>query len=134
MTWLAGILALLLSLDPVGSYLTRLYPEHINVASPIPQSPGAFGYVEWDTRQVWVDPEAIYRWGPYLTQHDLDAIAACALVHESAHLRFPRREHEIAMIYGYMCLDRLGASAQVKDHVYRQIEATVVVKPRDDHE
>lgn len=121
-TWLAGVVSFL-SADPVGAHMVERYPASITVASPIAQYPGALGYADPKSRSIWIDPAAIQ--SSAVPVSDRDALAACTLVHEAAHLRYPRAEHDIAMLYGYLCMDRLGASQYLKDVTYERIRGVL---------
>ena len=126
--WIASLLLLLAALDPVGHAMTAR--TTIKTAVPLPVNGWALGESDVRTRTIWLNPISIGIMGG----EDREALAACTIVHEAAHLKYPRAEHEVAFWAGYVCLDRLGASRELRDAVYRQMMEAITFKERDDGE
>ena len=126
--WIAGLLLLLAALDPVGSALVARTQPVIRTAVPLPVNGWALGESDVRARTIWLNPISIGIMGG----EDREALAACTIVHEAAHLRYPRAEHEVAFWAGYVCLDRLGASRELRDVVYGQMMEAITPNPESD--
>ena len=125
--WIASLLILLAALDPVGHAMTAR--TTIREATPLPVNGWALGESDVRTRGIWLNPISIGIMGG----SDREALAACTIVHEAAHLKYPRFvEHEVAFWAGYVCLDRLGASRELRDVVYRQMMEAINPNPESD--
>jgi len=119
--FIAGLLLLLASLDPLGSWLVKQYA----VEERAPLTTGAVA--DFQRQTIVVDPEFLEQ--AYRDPKYAKVWASCILVHEAIHLRENTTREEIPNAFTYVCLDRLGAPAWMKDYVYQKIQATIVTPP-----
>jgi hypothetical protein len=115
MLWILAVLLWLSTGDLLGALLVSPYASSIVVSSPL-RTPNAMA--ETDGHTIWIDRGAIETipGGP----EGAMTVAACSLVHEAAHIRYPGLGHEVAYLWGYVCLERMGAPKWLRDGVYQQ--------------
>lgn len=121
--FIVGLLLLLGSFDPLGSWLVQQYP--IQVRQGLPTGAAA----DLQNRTILVDPDFMAR--VYKNPDHARIWSSCLLVHESVHLRENTAREDLPNAFTYVCLDRLGAPLWMKDHLYQLLKNQVIVPPKN---
>lgn len=117
--FIAILLLALQTLDPLGSWLVAHYP----IREQAPLSTGAAA--DFRSGSILADPDFLQR--TYSNQKYARIWSACLLTHEAVHLREKTTREELPNAFTYICLDRLGAPAWMKDHIYGTLQDAVML-------
>ena len=118
-TFLAAALWLLVLFDPVG-----LHFAHQGTTVETTRAMAGGAQTTLQTGVVEMNPDFL----EHAFQDRAEALrwAACTRAHEGVHVERRDATELMPMLLAYMCLDRLGASAETKGYLYGRIAAEVL--------